>query len=65
MKYRYDKEVDILTIRLKEGKFVEGDEVAPGLVAAYDENGNLLELELRNVRRMAEQNFDSEYQRVA
>lgn len=65
MRYHYDREVDILTIHLREGQFADGDEVAPGLVAAYDADGNVLELELRNLRKIAEQDFDSEYQRVA
>jgi uncharacterized protein YuzE len=65
MKYRYDREVDILTIRIRDGSFADGDEVAPGLVAAFDEDGNLLELELRNIRKIAESDFDSSRLRVA
>jgi Protein of unknown function (DUF2283) len=57
--YSYDHDVDILTIRLGDGEFEDGAEIAPGLVAAYDRNGILLELELRNVRRMADTDFDS------
>jgi hypothetical protein len=59
MEYRYDHDVDILTIRVRDGVFADGDEVAPGMVAAFDEAGQLLELELRNVRRMAVSDFDS------
>jgi hypothetical protein len=65
MEYRYDHEVDILTIRIRPGAFADGDEVAPGLVAAYDESGNLLELELRNVRKIAASDFDSKQKRLA
>ena len=57
--YSYDHDVDILTIHLGEGTFEDGAELAPGLVAAYDREGNLLELELRNVRRIANADFDS------
>jgi uncharacterized protein YuzE len=57
--YTYDHDVDILTIRLQKGTFENGDEIAPGLVAAYDHDGNLLELELRNVRRISNADFDS------
>jgi|GEM_PF-5957719 uncharacterized protein YuzE len=63
--YTYDHDVDILTIRLQEGKFEDGDEIAPGLVAAYDSEGNLLELELRNIHRIAEANFDSRQLKAA
>ena len=61
MEYHYDHDVDILTIRVHPGVFADGDEVAPGLVAAYDEAGQLLELELRNVRRLAVSDFDSKH----
>ncbi|HEY3874014.1 MAG TPA: DUF2283 domain-containing protein [Candidatus Kapabacteria bacterium] len=57
--YTYDHDVDILTIRLQEGTFEDGAEIAPGLVAAYDSDGNLLELELRNIRRISNADFDS------
>ncbi len=57
--YSYDHDVDILTIHLGDGAFEDGAEIAPGLVAAYDEQCNLLELELRNVRRIANADFDS------
>jgi hypothetical protein len=65
MEYQYDHEVDILTIRIRPGTFEEGAEVAPGLVAAYDGAGNLLELELRNIRKIAASDFDSNQQSLA
>jgi len=57
--YSYDHDVDILTIHLQDGEFEDGAEIAPGLVAAYDDAGNLLELELRNIRRISNADFDS------
>lgn len=57
--YSYDHDVDILTIHLQDGQFEDGTEIAPGLVAAFDSEGNLLELELRNVRRISNADFNS------
>ncbi len=63
--YSYDHDVDILTIRLGDGEFEDGAEIAAGLVAAYDRDGTLLELELRNVRRIADADFDSRQLKIA
>ena len=56
MSYNYDSESDTLTIRLKEeirpGEVADSDEVAAGLVADYSEAGEVLQFELRNVRRL-------------
>ncbi|HWF44940.1 MAG TPA: DUF2283 domain-containing protein [Candidatus Kapabacteria bacterium] len=53
MNYDYDREVDILTIRLREqvrdGEIVDSEEFANGLVAEYGEDGNLVQIELRDI----------------
>ena len=53
MIYDYDSEVDILTIRLRDhigrGEIADSEEFAGGLVAEYGEDGNLIQLELRNI----------------
>jgi uncharacterized protein YuzE len=52
MIYAYDKEVDILTIRLRDhlkaGEIVDSEEFPGGLVAEYGDDGNLVQIELRN-----------------
>jgi uncharacterized protein YuzE len=56
MIYDYDNEVDILTIRLRDsirdGEIADSEEFAGGLVAEYGEDGNLVQIELRNVSRL-------------
>ena len=56
MIYDYDSEVDILTIRLRDhvgpGEIADSEEFSGGLVAEYGEDGNLVQLELRNLSRI-------------
>ena len=59
MIYNYDSEVDILTIQLRdtirEGEIADSEEFSGGLVAEYGEDGNLIQLELRDVSRLLPQ----------
>jgi len=43
---KYDKIVDALYIRLKGGKIVESDEVAPGIIVDLDENNEVIGIEV-------------------
>ncbi|HEY3874916.1 MAG TPA: DUF2283 domain-containing protein [Candidatus Kapabacteria bacterium] len=59
MIYNYDTEVDILTIKLRdnirEGEIADSEEFSGGLVAEYGEDGNLIQIELRDVSRLLPQ----------
>jgi len=46
MKFHYDAEVDILSIRLASGNYVESEEVQPGIVLDYDGAGQVIGLEV-------------------
>ena len=46
MKITYDPEVDILTIRLKDGHISESDELQEGIIADYDPEGQIVGLEI-------------------
>jgi len=46
MKFEYDPEVDALYIRLNEAKIVESEEVQPGIILDFDENGKVAGLEV-------------------
>jgi uncharacterized protein YuzE len=43
---RYDPEVDILYIRLREGTINESDEITPEVIADYGKDGKILALEI-------------------
>ena len=46
MKITYDPETDTVTIRLKEARISESDELQEGIIADLDANGNIVGLEI-------------------
>lgn len=48
MKFTYDVETDQLYIKLREGKVHEGEDIAEGFVAHFDEAGAMLALEIEH-----------------
>jgi uncharacterized protein YuzE len=51
MKVTYDPEQDILQIAFTTGSVEETTQIAPGLILDYDEDGNVVGLELRKASR--------------
>lgn len=48
MKAQYDRATDTLTLRLNVGRVAESDETKPGVIIDYDEDGNIVGLEILN-----------------
>ncbi len=46
MKITYDQETDTITIRLKDIPVSESDELQEGMVADFDDEGNIVGLEI-------------------
>ncbi len=52
MQIQYDPGVDVLMIRLRDGKVEESDEVAPGMIVDFDADGRPLSIEILNAQRL-------------
>jgi uncharacterized protein YuzE len=50
MKLKIDKETNTLYLRLDESRIVDSEEVKPGVILDYDENENVVGIEILNVR---------------
>jgi len=48
MKFKYDKEVDIIYITLTDQSVAESDEDKPGMIIDYDADGNIVGMEILN-----------------
>ena len=63
MRVTYDPQTDSLTVILKEGVAVaESNEDKPGVILDYDEQGNLLSLEILDASRRVTDTRKIEYQ---
>jgi len=50
MKVRYDQEVDVLYLCLTEGNVTESDEVRPGIIIDFAEDGTPLGVEILDAK---------------
>ncbi|GAB4505312.1 MAG: DUF2283 domain-containing protein [Anaerolineales bacterium] len=62
MKVSYDSKTDILTIIFTEAPVAESDEDKPGVILDYDEQGNLISLEILDASRRVNLPSKIEYQ---
>lgn len=66
MKVTYDPRTDTLTVILKEdARVAESDEDKPGVILDYDDQGNLLSLEILDASRRVTDARRVEYQTTA
>ena len=54
MKVLYDRETDTLTIVFSQAPIAESDEVKPGYIFDWDEEGNLVSVEVLSASRRLE-----------
>ena len=62
MKIIYDQAVDTLTIIFTEAPVAECDEEKPGVILDYDDNGNLVSLEILDASHRVSVPSKIEYQ---
>ena len=51
MKVKYDLETDTLRIRFSDKPVAESDEEKPGVILDYDEEGNIVGIEILNASK--------------
>ena len=54
MRLKIDKDSDTLYLRLDESAIVESEEVQPGVILDYDENGQVVGIELLKLSARAQ-----------
>ena len=52
MKIHYDKSIDALSIRFNEKRYIESDEIRDGVIFDYDDNSNIIGIELLNASKI-------------
>jgi uncharacterized protein YuzE len=62
MKVIYDRETDTLTVIFSESVVSESDEDKPGVILDYDDQGNLVSLEILDASRRVTVPSKIEYQ---
>lgn len=65
MKVIYKKGIDVLLIQISEGKVVESEESKPGIILDYDENGNVLRIEILNASKHSDSPYKVDYELIA
>ena len=48
MVIKYDKDIDVIYIKLTDGNVTESDEDKPGIILDYDDSGNIVGIEVLN-----------------
>jgi uncharacterized protein YuzE len=61
MKAKYDTEVDVLTIIWHNTPIEESESISPGVILDYDQEGNVIGIEILNASRKIE-NFSPNLQ---
>ncbi len=62
MKVKYDKETDVLYIRLSDKAITESDSEKPGIVLDYDIEQNVVGIEVLNASKKMERPMKVEYE---
>lgn len=61
MKIHYDPDTDTLTIRLRDERIKESDEVRPGLVVDYGYDGGVVRFEVLRASKVVEKTREMQF----
>ena len=65
MKVTYDVRTDTVLVELKSAPVVESDEDKPGIILDYDDDGNLVSIEILDASRRITEARKVEFQEVS
>ena len=61
MKVHYDPETDTLTIRLREERIKESEEVRPGVIADYGHDGGIVRFEVLRASKVVQKTTEMQF----
>lgn len=61
MKVTYDRETDTLTITLREERIRESDEVRPGVIADFSEDGGIVRIEILDASKVVANTHEMQF----
>ena len=61
MKVSYDPETDTLTIRLRDQRIKESDEVRPGIIVDYGYDGGVVRFEVLRASQVVEKTREMQF----
>ena len=61
MRIEYDNETDTLTIRFREARVKESDEVRPGVIADFGYDGGVVGFEVLQASKVVEQTREMQF----
>jgi uncharacterized protein YuzE len=62
MKVQYDPETDTLTITLREAKIRESDEVRPGVIADFGDDGGVVRFEVLDASTVVDKTREMQFE---
>lgn len=61
MKVTYDRETDTMTITLREERIQDSDEVRPGVIADFGQDGGVVRFEILDASKVVENTREMQF----
>jgi len=61
MKVEYDEQTDTLTISLRDARIRESDEIRPGVIADFGEDGGIVRFEVLDASRVVDRTREMQF----
>ena len=57
MNFHYDKQLDALSVRFSDKRYIESDQVQDNIIFDYDRDGNVIAIEILNASKVLPKGF--------